>query len=104
MKFPQTIKRFNFVNNYKIAIYLAILLALPVSSYAQDKKQISSSTKPNIVVILADDMGWMDTGYQGSEIKTPHLDKLAEEGAWPKVRKPVKEQFADTPKAWGHKK
>ena len=35
MKFPQTIKRFSFVNNYKTAIYLAILLTLPVSSYAQ---------------------------------------------------------------------
>jgi arylsulfatase A-like enzyme len=87
MKFSQTIKRFRSVNSYKIAIYLTLLLALPVSSYAQDNKQISSSSssssskKPNIVVILADDMGWMDTGYQGSEIKTPHLDKLAGEGA-----------------------
>ena len=38
-------------------------------------------TKPNIVIILADDMGWMDVGYHGSEIKTPVLDKLAGEGA-----------------------
>ena len=37
--------------------------------------------RPNIVIILADDMGWMDAGYQGSEIKTPHLDRLAGEGA-----------------------
>jgi len=37
-------------------------------------------SKPNIVIILADDMGWMDVGYHGSEIKTPHLDKLAGEG------------------------
>jgi arylsulfatase A-like enzyme len=38
-------------------------------------------SKPNIVIILADDMGWMDIGYNGSEIKTPNLDKLAGEGA-----------------------
>ena len=38
-------------------------------------------TKPNIVMILADDMGWMDIGYNGSEIRTPNLDKLCGEGA-----------------------
>lgn len=36
--------------------------------------------QPNIVVILADDMGWMDVGYHGSEIQTPNLDQLASEG------------------------
>lgn len=38
-------------------------------------------TRPNIVILLADDMGWMDVGYNGSEIRTPYLDKLAGEGA-----------------------
>jgi arylsulfatase A-like enzyme len=36
--------------------------------------------KPNIVVILADDMGYSDLGCQGSEIDTPNLDRLAHGG------------------------
>jgi len=38
------------------------------------------SDRPNIVFIIADDMGWKDIGYQGSEIRTPNLDRLAREG------------------------
>ena len=36
--------------------------------------------RPNIVIILADDMGFADMGSYGSEIKTPNLDALAKEG------------------------
>ncbi len=36
--------------------------------------------RPNIVFILADDLGWADIGYHDSEIKTPNLDRLAAEG------------------------
>ncbi len=36
---------------------------------------------PNILVLIADDLGWRDVGYHGSEIKTPHLDRLARTGA-----------------------
>ncbi|RWC53357.1 MAG: sulfatase, partial [Mesorhizobium sp.] len=35
----------------------------------------------NIVYIVADDMGFADAGFNGSDIKTPNLDKLAQEGA-----------------------
>ena len=40
----------------------------------------SNPPKPNIVLIMADDMGYSDIGCFGSEISTPNLDRLAEQG------------------------
>ncbi|MCC7517173.1 MAG: sulfatase-like hydrolase/transferase [Pseudomonadales bacterium] len=37
-------------------------------------------TQPNIIYILADDLGWQDTGFHGSDIRTPSLDQLARGG------------------------
>ncbi|MCA8990229.1 MAG: sulfatase-like hydrolase/transferase, partial [Planctomycetaceae bacterium] len=36
--------------------------------------------KPNIVVLLADDLGWNAVGWQNPEYETPHLDRLAKQG------------------------
>lgn len=41
---------------------------------------LHAAEKPNIIIILADDMGWSDLGCYGSEIETPHLDALAQDG------------------------
>lgn len=40
-----------------------------------------TAPRPNVVFLLADDLGWADVGFHGGEIKTPHLDRLAAEGA-----------------------
>jgi arylsulfatase A-like enzyme len=42
--------------------------------------QVVASERPNIVVIVADDLGWADVGYHGGNIDTPSLDRLAEQG------------------------
>ena len=39
-----------------------------------------AAKRPNVVVIMADDMGWSDIGCYGSEIETPNLDRLAKNG------------------------
>jgi len=41
----------------------------------------ATTTRPNVVYILADDLGWKDVGFHGSDIKTPNLDSLARGGA-----------------------
>jgi len=42
--------------------------------------QVVIAKQPNILFILADDFGWNDVGYHGSEIHTPVLDSLAATG------------------------
>ena len=49
----------------------------------QSLGQIVSDTaeaRPNILVMVADDLGWADVGYHGGDIDTPSLDQLAEQG------------------------
>ena len=56
----------------RISINL-ILLCLTISLSAKDK--------PNVIILLADDLGWADLGYQGSDdIRSPHIDSLAKNG------------------------
>ena len=42
---------------------------------------LSAKDKPNVIILLADDLGWADLGYQGSDdIRSPHIDSLAKNG------------------------
>jgi len=46
----------------------------------QARRSDGKRNRPNIVFIIADDMGWADVGYHGSQIETPNIDRLAKEG------------------------
>ncbi|HVJ67599.1 MAG TPA: arylsulfatase, partial [Caulifigura sp.] len=51
----------------------AVLFAAPLVA--------ADAPRPNVIYLLADDLGYTDVGWHGDQIKTPHLDKLANEGA-----------------------
>jgi arylsulfatase A-like enzyme len=55
-------------------------LALAGSVIIAPAMGMAQQTKPNIIVILVDDMGYSDLGCYGGEIETPNLDMLADNG------------------------
>jgi len=56
---------------------IAFIFAAVLAGLQQTQAQ---SKKPNIILIVVDDMGYGDLGSYGSEIHTPNLDKLASQG------------------------
>ena len=56
---------------------IALLLVLTIFARGAG----ASNRPPNVIIILTDDQGWGDTGYNGHpELKTPNLDALAASG------------------------
>ena len=65
------------------ATCLALAGGCRMSSAGQEAaadRQSGSQERPNVVVILADDMGFSDAGSYGGEIETPNIDRLAQNG------------------------
>jgi arylsulfatase len=59
---------------------LAALISSLASFGQLDALERESAPRPNIIIILVDDMGFSDIGCYGGEIETPNLDRLAEKG------------------------
>lgn len=68
------------MNNYRIELINCLLLLSTFLIGCSNQKEIPDNAKPNVILILADDLGFSDIGSYGSEISTPNLDVLAEKG------------------------
>jgi arylsulfatase A-like enzyme len=72
-------------NNIKSFITGIALLGLAASQAHSQKPRASAPgapTRPNLILIMSDDQGWGDMGYNGHPyLQTPNLDRMAREGA-----------------------
>ena len=65
------------MQNKIIPIFLLLLFAIINNSAKAQSKQ---DNRPNILLIVADDLGYTDPGCYGGDIKTPNIDLLARQG------------------------
>ena len=59
-----------------LLLTLLTIAVLPIGSTVVAEPE----TRPNIIIVMSDDMGWSDIGSFGGEINTPNLDRLAADG------------------------
>jgi arylsulfatase A-like enzyme len=65
----------------RVTLRLAAALFSCIVAFSCALPGALAADRPNIVYILADDLGWKDVGFHGGAIKTPHLDGLAQRSA-----------------------
>ena len=74
MGIPRSIERNVHIWPKLGTLLVLMAYAMSLTAFSQDKHP------PNILMLVADDLGWRDVGYHGSEIRTPHIDKVAAAG------------------------
>lgn len=68
------------ISSWVAGLMILFFIAGPLNAGASDETNKGTNTRANILLIVADDMGYTDIGPFGSEISTPTLDALAKEG------------------------
>ncbi len=63
------------IEQYSFTRLIVATLLLSFAVFASGENR-----QPNVIIFLADDLGWNDVGYHGGDIDTPALDRLAREG------------------------
>lgn len=69
------------MNSVQLYILLVFVFLAAGSEWAWSASSKQQTQRPNIVYIMAYDLGWNDVGFHGSDINTPNIDELAKGGA-----------------------
>ena len=67
------------IGGMRIAAFCLALLMFACGS--TPAPEMAGDERPNIVILLADDLGWTDVSFHGGGIRTPNIDRIANEGA-----------------------
>ncbi len=65
---------------HRYPLFLLSIVIMLVLGCGEASKHLVKKGPPNILVMIADDAGWNDVGYHGSEIRTPNIDFMAKNG------------------------
>ena len=68
------------MKSHLIRVAFTVAMVLAQGGTLRAEHGPAATTKPNILLIVADDLGWSDVGWHGGFGKTPNLDELVHEG------------------------